>query len=267
MAPRRQPIRIYLEAERVHKNGSVTPATWQIRGTCEFTNERIKTSTGCIVDPGNGIDQTAEAEEILADFVKQRRAAQRPSAKVRNASADEVYVADVVSYYIENGDFWKIDNITIGYQMPNEKIGLKNARIYVSGSNLFVFTNYKGIRAVGVARLSSSGLLDLAFVTGAGFNKTVFTVAPAGDGIGKLYVGGAFTNYNGTEVSNLVRLNPNGTRDFSFATGAGFNDAVFKVVPVGDGSGDVYVGGQFTQYQGILRGRFLRLTSSGALVH
>lgn len=102
MAPRRQPIRLYLEAERVHKNGSFTPATWQIRGTCEFTNERIKKSTGCIVDPRNGVDQTAEAEEILADFVKQRRAAQRPSAKVKNASADEVYVADVVSYYIEN---------------------------------------------------------------------------------------------------------------------------------------------------------------------
>jgi hypothetical protein len=155
---------------------------------------------------------------------------------------------------------------TTGFDNSVQNMALADDRsgnLYTGGE----FTNYKGIRAVGVARLSSSGLLDLAFVTGAGFNKTVFTVAPAGDGIGKLYVGGAFTNYNGTEVSNLVRLNPNGTRDFSFATGAGFNDAVFKVVPVGDGSGDVYVGGQFTQYQGILRGRFLRLTSSGALVH
>jgi integrase len=105
MAPRRQPLRLYLEAERVHKNGSVTPKTWQIRGTCEFTNERIKKSTGCIVDPKNGIDQTSAAEEILADFVKQRRAAQRPSEKVKNASADEVYVADVVSYYIDNRVF------------------------------------------------------------------------------------------------------------------------------------------------------------------
>ncbi len=102
MAPRRQPIRLYLEAEHKHSNGSITPATWQIRGTCEYTNERIKKSTGCVVDPKNGIDQTKEAEEILADFVKQRRAAQRPVAKIKNANADEVLVADVVSYYIDN---------------------------------------------------------------------------------------------------------------------------------------------------------------------
>lgn len=150
------------------------------------------------------------------------------------------------------------DNTVQNMALPDDRSG----NLYVGGA----FTNYKGIRAIGVARLNSNALLDLAFVTGTGFNKTVFTVAPAGDGTGKLYVGGAFTNYNGTEVSDLVRLNQNGTRDFSFATGAGFNDAVLKVVPVGDGSGDVYVGGQFTQYQGILRGRFVRLASTGALI-
>jgi integrase len=105
MAPRRQPIQLKLEAARKHGNGSITPATWHIRGTCEFTNERIKKSTGCVVDPKNGIDQTTQAEEILADFVKQRRAAQRPADKVKNASADEVIVADVISYYIDNRVF------------------------------------------------------------------------------------------------------------------------------------------------------------------
>ena len=138
----------------------------------------------------------------------------------------------------------------------------RSGNLYAGGE----FTNYKGIRANGVARLNSSGLLDLSFVTGIGFNNTIFSVAPGGDGTGKLYVGGAFTNYNGTEISDLVRLNQNGTRDFSFATGAGFNDTVFKVLPVGDGTGDVYVGGQFTQYQGTLRGRFVRLASTGALI-
>ena len=138
----------------------------------------------------------------------------------------------------------------------------RSGNLYAAGD----FTTYKGIRAIGLARLTSGGLLDLSFVTGVGFNNTVFTVAPAGDATGKLYAGGAFTNYNGTEVNDLVRLNQDGTRDFSFATGAGFNDTVFKVLPVGDASGDVYVGGQFTQYQGILRGRFVRVASTGALV-
>ena len=138
----------------------------------------------------------------------------------------------------------------------------RSGNLYVGGD----FTEYTGLPAKGLARISSSGLLDLSLVTGTGFNNSVFSVAPAGDAAGKLYAGGAFTNYNGTEVNDLVRLNQNGTRDFSFATSAGFNDAVFKIVPTGDGTGDLYVGGQFTQYQGILRGRFVRLASSGALI-
>jgi len=139
----------------------------------------------------------------------------------------------------------------------------RSGNLYVGGA----FTNYKGIRANGLARLNSSAVLDLTFVTGIGFNNTVFSVAPAGDGTGKLYAGGAFTNYNGAQSNELVRLNQNGAKDLSFAIGAGFSDTVLKIVPVGDGSGDVYVGGQFTQYQLTLRGRFVRLTSTGALVH
>jgi hypothetical protein len=154
---------------------------------------------------------------------------------------------------------------TTGFDSTVRNLALADDRsgnLYAGGD----FSNYKGIRAIGIARLTSSGALDLSFVTGIGFNSTVFTVAPAGDGTGRLYVGGAFSSYNGTEVNKLVPLTQGGTRDFSFAIGAGFNDTVFKVVPVGDGSGDVYVGGQFTEYQGILKGRFVRLASTGALI-
>lgn len=55
-----------------------------------------------------------------------------------------------VSYYIENGDYWKIDNATLGYTIPNRFIGrfasnVSGARIYVSGRNLYTFTKYKGM--------------------------------------------------------------------------------------------------------------------------
>jgi beta-propeller uncharacterized protein DUF5122 len=107
----------------------------------------------------------------------------------------------------------------------------------------------------------------LAFLTGTGFNNTVFSIAPAGDGSGDLYVGGAFSNYNGTPANDLVRLNADGTVDQAFVTGTGFNDTVFSIAPAGDGSGDLYVGGQFTSYQSTTIGRFVRLTSTGSLVH
>ena len=49
------------------------------------------------------------------------------------------------SYYVEDGDYWKIDNITLGYSFG--KIGkyIKDLRIYGSVINAFTFTSYKGI--------------------------------------------------------------------------------------------------------------------------
>ncbi len=49
------------------------------------------------------------------------------------------------SYYLENGDFWKIDNITFGYNIGKVKGVLKNTRLFVSMLNSFVITGYKGI--------------------------------------------------------------------------------------------------------------------------
>lgn len=50
------------------------------------------------------------------------------------------------SYYVEDGDFWKIDNVTIGYTFP--KTGtryIKSLRLYGSCSNALTITGYKGI--------------------------------------------------------------------------------------------------------------------------
>lgn len=51
-----------------------------------------------------------------------------------------------VSYYVENGDYWKVDNITLGYNvnLKSNKY-VKSLRIYASGLNMFTITGYKGI--------------------------------------------------------------------------------------------------------------------------
>lgn len=51
-----------------------------------------------------------------------------------------------VSHYIEDGDFWKIDNLSLGYSFPtvNSKF-FQSARVYVAGSNLAIITDYKGL--------------------------------------------------------------------------------------------------------------------------
>ncbi|MGV3765067.1 MAG: SusC/RagA family TonB-linked outer membrane protein [Chitinophagaceae bacterium] len=50
------------------------------------------------------------------------------------------------SYYVEDGDFWKVDNITLGYNFRKmDGSFIKSARIYVSTLNSLLFTGYKGI--------------------------------------------------------------------------------------------------------------------------
>ena len=51
-----------------------------------------------------------------------------------------------VSYYVEDGDYWKIDNVTLGYTFKLSKQHIiKNLRIYASVLNLATITGYKGM--------------------------------------------------------------------------------------------------------------------------
>lgn len=49
------------------------------------------------------------------------------------------------SYFLEKGDFLKLDNATISYKLPANIGILKGATIYLNGQNLFTLTNYTGI--------------------------------------------------------------------------------------------------------------------------
>ncbi len=47
-----------------------------------------------------------------------------------------------VSHYIEDGDYWKIDNLSLGYTFNPKSF---SARVYTAVSNMAVFTGYTGI--------------------------------------------------------------------------------------------------------------------------
>jgi len=50
------------------------------------------------------------------------------------------------SYYIENGDYWKIDNVTLGYNFTHTGMRyIQSARLYASVLNALIITGYKGI--------------------------------------------------------------------------------------------------------------------------
>ncbi|HSB44290.1 MAG TPA: delta-60 repeat domain-containing protein, partial [Nitrospira sp.] len=133
--------------------------------------------------------------------------------------------------------------------------------VYVGGD----FTSYNGIAVTRLVRLNADGTVDPVLVTGVGFNGAVRSIASVGDGTGDLYVGGDFTSYRGIAVAGLVRLNADGTVDPALVTGVGFNGAVRSIASVGDGSGDLYVGGDFSNYRGIAVAGLVRLNADGTV--
>lgn len=50
-------------------------------------------------------------------------------------------------FFVQNGAFFRIKTLQLGYNIPSNvlsKVGIKSARFYVSGNNLFTITDYKG---------------------------------------------------------------------------------------------------------------------------
>lgn len=59
-------------------------------------------------------------------------------------------------YYVENGDYLKLDNVTIGYTFEFNKRFIQKLRLYLAGQNLYTFTNYTGMdpEAVNITGLT-----------------------------------------------------------------------------------------------------------------
>jgi TonB-linked SusC/RagA family outer membrane protein len=52
------------------------------------------------------------------------------------------------SWYVENGDYIRVQNISLGYNIPKSytsKLGIKRAKFTLSANNIFTFTKYKGL--------------------------------------------------------------------------------------------------------------------------
>ena len=123
------------------------------------------------------------------------------------------------------------------------------------------FMHFNGMPLNGLARLNVDGSLDTNF--NAGFapgtgGGAVRALAIQLDG--RVLVGGSFTNFNGTSVNHIVRLNPDGTVDSGFAASA--SDSVEGIALQPDGR--IILVGQFTQANGVTRNHITRLLPAGA---
>lgn len=124
------------------------------------------------------------------------------------------------------------------------------------------FDYYNGIACNSIVRLNADGSYDGTFNYGSGFPTSIYfagfhetLVQPDG----KILVAGDFTEYNGTAVSALVRLNPDGSRDLTFNPLPPEFEGWFSSIVL-QPDGKIIAGGGFTH---IGRRNIVRLNTNG----
>ena len=126
------------------------------------------------------------------------------------------------------------------------------------------FTNINGFTLGHIARMNGDGSVDTSFgLNWAGANDIVRAIAIQTDG--RILVGGDFTNFNGTNLNRIARLNNDGSLDTNFTAnvGVGANGSVQAIAVQADNR--IVLGGQFTQASGVTRIRITRLLPTGAV--
>ncbi len=138
-------------------------------------------------------------------------------------------------------------------------LAASNGTVWVTGT----FTNLGGLPRNRLARLLSGGAVDPSFQSPFGATNTVALVALQLDG--KPLLSGTFSNLAGVAVTNLVRLNLDGTVDPSFRAGLAPGERVIRGLLMPDGRLVAAVAGYADYSIAITPPRLVRFNSNGVL--
>ncbi|MBK8227761.1 MAG: delta-60 repeat domain-containing protein [Flavobacteriales bacterium] len=214
------------------------------------------TSTGAL-DPGfaAGTGFTGEVRAL----------ALQPDGKILVAGNMTAYNGSACARVVRlnvNGTLDATFNAGIGPGGPVNAIALlSDGSVMIGGS----FSQVNGVARGGLAKLSSSGVLDPSFPSGAGISGTgtpsLAAIAVLPDG--RVLVGGDFTQVHGVSRSRIARLLSTGEVDVTFdpGFGAGSNVRCMALQP----DGKVVVGGSFTTFDGVVRHLLARLNTDGSV--
>jgi uncharacterized delta-60 repeat protein len=115
------------------------------------------------------------------------------------------------------------------------------------------FTSYNNVTRNALARLNADGSLDETFNANS-LNATLI-LATAARTDGKVLVAGSFSG-------RIARLNTDGSIDATFTPGTGANASIRDIKVSGD---KIFIGGDFTSFNGTALNRIARLNDDGIL--
>lgn len=218
-------------------------------------------STGKLIVAGTFLTYTTTSSQVIST---------RRIARINtNGDLDQTFNPDNGQVMGANGSVFRI-----GFQ--------STGNIIVTGG----FTTYSGFGGLGgIMRLTSDGLFDSSFTSGSGFGITSPYVTEGSfsfvnkmhiDSSNRIYMVGNF-NYpvsassnNGVATAgNIVRLNANGSIDYTFNYGkAGADNRITDIIPTSTAacSNCFYLTGSFTSYNGTplnTKSRLIRIQQNG----
>ena len=89
----------------------------------------------------NGLNSTRLGGENISQYMFNNRWTGEGSTNSNPGANRDV---EASNYYLEDGDYFRINNITLGYNFRDKIEGLRNLRVYVTAQNPFIFTKYEG---------------------------------------------------------------------------------------------------------------------------
>ena len=182
-------------------------------------------------------------------------------AAVVAPTTTSVHIIDAQTYNRPPGYVDTTFNPGAGMNSDVYALALQSSGKLIAGGS---FTIVNGVPENGLARLNTDGSLDRAgFLYGlSGASGTVYSLVNQTDD--QILVGGAFTNFNGTILNRLARLNTDGSLDSSFNPGAGADNSVYALAETFiNGNRKIYVGGAFGSLNGLTLPFVARLNNDG----
>jgi uncharacterized delta-60 repeat protein len=219
-----------------------------------LSNGQVDTS----YDVGTGINTAAAINMFSLDT----------SGNVYVGGAFTTYSGSTVNRFVKTTPSGTIDGTFISGSIAfngQSSAGFNGTvrAVLVSGSNIYMggdYTTYQAPPINYLVKLNNTGAVDTTFNMGAGPNNTVTSMVTQSDG--KLLIASsAFQTYSGSSAIRIARINPSGTLDTTFISGAGLNGVAYdmKIQP----DGKIVAAGTFTTYSGSTNSGIVRINTNG----
>lgn len=122
--------------------------------------------------------------------------------------------------------------------------------------------SYNGTKVNFSIRVAETSALDTTYTQAVSLVPNV--ISPAQDGTGDVFLSG-FSSINGSIVFRLLRLDRTGALVSTFHEPTLENTYILSIIPVLDGTRDLYIGGVFTTYNGVPVNHIARIHADGSL--